>query len=340
VLIRSDSKTHRDLEARSSLGKTVLHYAASWGHLETVKVLLDRNADINAKSYEGETPLLASMAHMGTPEIAFLILERGADVNPQWTSSGYTALHVAVLRGHSKLVKALLEKGANINKQTHLGLSPVHLATYQFNADVVKILLDHDADVQLKATNGMNALQFALSHAVVDIIWVLSEATLQRFPSDKHKMDIVSQSLEMENLLGPKQDVQSNDRVEVISRICRLLDDDHLYPYVAASALWFSSRHDEAIEFFHRYLERDPANATISDINEVRHPAYYTVGNLLQGICSACRKAVIGPRYSCKQCIGWDLCSDCYARPVWPNHVSKDVHELVRIPKENWTPNR
>ncbi len=38
-------------------GRTSLHEAAQWGHLEVVKYLISNGADIKAKDNSGDTPL-------------------------------------------------------------------------------------------------------------------------------------------------------------------------------------------------------------------------------------------------------------------------------------------
>jgi ankyrin repeat protein len=59
-------------------GWTPLHYAATNGHLETMTLLLDNYAYIDAASPNGTTPLMMA-AHYGTPAAVKLLLEAGAD---------------------------------------------------------------------------------------------------------------------------------------------------------------------------------------------------------------------------------------------------------------------
>ena len=58
--------------------KTPLHYAVSSSRLETVKLLLNSGADVNARSSSGDTPLQSAVIKGNTP-ILDLLLASGAD---------------------------------------------------------------------------------------------------------------------------------------------------------------------------------------------------------------------------------------------------------------------
>lgn len=59
-------------------GWTPLHYAASGGTLDTMKLLLDNHAYIDAESPNGTTPLMMA-ARYGSSDGVKLLLEQGAD---------------------------------------------------------------------------------------------------------------------------------------------------------------------------------------------------------------------------------------------------------------------
>lgn len=59
-------------------GWAPLHYAATNGHLEVIRLLLEENAYIDAASPNNTTPLMMA-AHYGTPSAVKLLLEAGAD---------------------------------------------------------------------------------------------------------------------------------------------------------------------------------------------------------------------------------------------------------------------
>jgi uncharacterized protein len=60
-------------------GWTPLHYAATAGNTQLVKILLEHYAYIDAESPNKTTPLMMA-AHYGTPGAVKLLLEEGADV--------------------------------------------------------------------------------------------------------------------------------------------------------------------------------------------------------------------------------------------------------------------
>ena len=59
-------------------GWTPLHYAATKGHIQIMRLLLEHHAYIDALSPNGTTPLMMA-AHYGTAQATKLLLEEGAD---------------------------------------------------------------------------------------------------------------------------------------------------------------------------------------------------------------------------------------------------------------------
>jgi ankyrin repeat protein len=67
-------------DARTGLGSTPLHLAATNSDILALKVLLAAGADVNAKDMDGNTPLHMA-AYTNRVENAKALLEAGADVN-------------------------------------------------------------------------------------------------------------------------------------------------------------------------------------------------------------------------------------------------------------------
>jgi len=101
--------------------------AARSGKLDTIKQLLDRGADVNAKgSTSGHTALMAAV--LGNHrDAAQLLLERGADINAS-TEDGMTALLFAAREGYQEMAALLLERGADPNARDNHGRGALFFA--------------------------------------------------------------------------------------------------------------------------------------------------------------------------------------------------------------------
>ena len=66
-----------DINATDSDGKSPLHVAARFGHVEFVQFLIDNGADLEIKNNEGETPLGTAIS-FGQTEVAELIQRNGS----------------------------------------------------------------------------------------------------------------------------------------------------------------------------------------------------------------------------------------------------------------------
>jgi len=127
--------------------------AAKSGDVKTVKLLLEKGADVNTKSDDGGTALM-SAAKRGYMEIIKLLLDKGADINAKDTD-GTTALMLAAVKGQTKVVQLLLDKGADINAQRNDGRGALMLAEETDQTQTAELLLEKDL-------GGINA---ALSYA-------------------------------------------------------------------------------------------------------------------------------------------------------------------------------
>jgi uncharacterized protein len=91
-------------------GWTPLHYAASKGHREMMRLLLDNDAYIDSESANGTTPLM--MAAFSTSPLAVkLLLEEGADPTLA-NSANATALDIAASKDHQQsafYIRAFIE---------------------------------------------------------------------------------------------------------------------------------------------------------------------------------------------------------------------------------------
>lgn len=69
-----------DVNDTDSIGWTALHCASGHFSLELVKLLIEAGADVNARTNEGDVPLLVAISNH-SKRISKFLIEAGADVN-------------------------------------------------------------------------------------------------------------------------------------------------------------------------------------------------------------------------------------------------------------------
>ncbi len=142
------------MAAESELNAKLIH-AAMDGNLAGVYAALKEGADINATNY-GRTPLICASTS-GHWEVAKLLIEKGADVNAKstdgWAKStdGWTALYWASKYDHADIVKLLIEKGAIVNETN--GAYALMKAKERGYTDIVQMLEKAGAKENIDAYN-------------------------------------------------------------------------------------------------------------------------------------------------------------------------------------------
>jgi hypothetical protein len=102
--LAADRAAHPDVDP---IGLTPLHRAANRGDLATVKALLEKGADVNARGLAKQTPLHLAV----TKEIAQLLISKGAQIEAR-DRYGRTPLFWAAGAGRKDVAEALLAGGA------------------------------------------------------------------------------------------------------------------------------------------------------------------------------------------------------------------------------------
>ena len=138
-------------------GKTALHWACDNLYLETIRLLLNRGANLEAKDGDGSTPLMIIAVQSESPDedekeiIVKFLLDSGAEANVA-ENDGNTALHWACYHKHLGMVQLLLHHGANLEaKDGHHGTPLYWACSSDDNLDVVKELVQQwGADIFAK----------------------------------------------------------------------------------------------------------------------------------------------------------------------------------------------
>ena len=199
-IIKALLKAKADVNEKNRGGGTALSWAAAWRNIDTVRVLLDNGADVEAinatffdAAEDGQTDILRVLRDRGADvhkvgsgalrsaagsgsgrvtdeqlsDTVRFLLDLGADVNAS-DKEGWTPLLLAAERGHPSVARILLDRGANVNAKCDCsgwldgGWTALMIAIIQRHDEVVRLLLDKGAEVNAKNGNtGETALMVA-----------------------------------------------------------------------------------------------------------------------------------------------------------------------------------
>lgn len=122
--------------AKDASNTTALHYAGKHHKPITVNMLIDLGADVSAKNYNGNTPLMFALSEgdNASLECVRVLINRGADVNDR-NKYKQTALHLAAL-GSVDVATFLLCNGADVFAEDHNGRIPAEYCQYDKDASV------------------------------------------------------------------------------------------------------------------------------------------------------------------------------------------------------------
>nr|CAG8530239.1 2808_t:CDS:2 [Entrophospora candida] len=163
--------------ANSSSGLTPLHYAASRGHLDVVKWLVESaGAIVDLEDQTGETALLKA-SYNGHTSVVDYLLQKDANVS-QKDNDGWTALHNASAQGHYYIVRYLIEYAkADVDVENNRNITPLMNVASKGHIDIVEYLLNYaDANPFIKNSFGETAYDAAATSNEVYICELLEKA--------------------------------------------------------------------------------------------------------------------------------------------------------------------
>lgn len=135
---------------RSGFNTNPLYFAIRGGHTEVVRTMLSSDfyrVDVNAYLTNSET-ILKYAASFGNLEIVDLLLSHGAKPDYGYnTSSGISALSCVAGEDQLDIARALIKAGANVNAKEVCRNTPLHAAAGNGSLDLVRLLVENGADI-------------------------------------------------------------------------------------------------------------------------------------------------------------------------------------------------
>ncbi|KAK6531910.1 hypothetical protein TWF694_003073 [Orbilia ellipsospora] len=151
-------------------GGTALHWASRMGLVTIVQILLDYNANVALRCYDGYTALEYAQEN-GYKAVVALLSKQRLIVDEEYEQK--TAIHRYSRLGNVDMVKSILDGGGDANALADGDTTPLHLAALRGHEIVVKLLLDNGANPSAVAKDGRTILHRAVeggNKAIVKLI--------------------------------------------------------------------------------------------------------------------------------------------------------------------------
>lgn len=170
-------KDYREIaqELRGRGAKVGLPEAVALGEMDTVRALLERGANVDARNPERSTALHIA-ARAGSIEFVRLLLNHGAEVELQ-DANRFTPLMLAACEvrtnddAWSDIVRLLRSHGANPDATDEYGRTALMIDAYDFNTPGAELLLDLGADPNATDIHGWTPLMWDVGWQQHDVIF-------------------------------------------------------------------------------------------------------------------------------------------------------------------------
>ena len=161
-----------DVNARSWQGQTPLIAAAGAGQVGVVRLLTDAGARVNEPD-EHQLTALMHAAHHGHADVVRQLITSGATVDPR--SGKLSALILAAESGREAVIKVLVHRGAKIDHADAGGSTALIGAARGNNASTVQLLISLGASLFHTTNGGHDALYYAKKTGHHDIVKLLQD---------------------------------------------------------------------------------------------------------------------------------------------------------------------
>lgn len=149
-----------EIDQKDKLGHTVIHLAVLYGKFDIVQNLLDKAAcPVDLPNSMNQTPLILACTR-GFINTIKLLLDRGANIEYK-DDLGVSPVLASIVYGQVKALMLLVGRGASIEVEDKNGAGGIHWAAYRNQVYVLRVLKELGLELKKKDVNGRNPLHWA-----------------------------------------------------------------------------------------------------------------------------------------------------------------------------------
>ena len=153
-------------------GETAVCLSVRHGHLDVLRLLAARGADLNLVRRDGDSPTCIAAEHNHVDVVRFL-LDNAAEQLNQSGDCGATPTYIAAQAGHVEVLRLLVDRGADINRLDIEGASPASMAAEHGHLEVLRVLVDNHADVNRADKSGQTPTFMAAQNGHHEVLRLL-----------------------------------------------------------------------------------------------------------------------------------------------------------------------
>ncbi|CAF1472759.1 unnamed protein product [Adineta ricciae] len=174
------------LQLRESF-QPIINEAASYGHLDVVRELIEGGQSVHTQNLLERTPLHEASAS-GNHQLVTELLNNGALID-QRDTQGMTALHIAA------------SHGSDINAQDNLGRTPAHYCAMHNHVDAFKYLINaKNIDLTIATNETKLSIHYAAKNGSRSVLNVCFQSKLMIDATDAHGNTIAHEASEYDQL--------------------------------------------------------------------------------------------------------------------------------------------
>lgn len=171
--------------------------AAKRGHIHVVEFLIEKGADIYAKTSDLEITALHCATKSTNIELCKLLLDKGMDIKLR-TKHDWQPLHYASLYGSPDLLEFLLSRGAEIDATVETNVTALALAARSYKNTNVKFLLKRGANPNIADKSSNTPVMSACRVGALSVLQTLIELGNADFTlTDKHGNNALTEADKM-----------------------------------------------------------------------------------------------------------------------------------------------